>query len=81
MSKHEDQENFLLQLEKEMIELENKIKTLRLENLRKATIKNLKISAASLRLVAPYVLAGCIACSGSKLLGYGSPFYRDEIVK
>ncbi|MCI9233242.1 MAG: hypothetical protein HFH08_01440 [Bacilli bacterium] len=71
-----EQKKFLIQMKKEMNDLENKIKFSRFLNLKIATVRNLKISLRAMQLVAPYVLTAGLIAGGFKLVG-GCPFYRD----
>ncbi len=71
-----EQKKLLLQMKKEIKQLENEIKYSKLTNLKIKTVRNLKISARAMQLVAPYVLTAGILAGGFKLLG-ACPFYRD----
>lgn len=72
-----EQKKFMLQLKKDIVDLEKKIKHSRIENLKIDTIKNLKISARVLQLIAPYVVTAGLVAGGFTLLG-DIPFYADE---
>lgn len=70
-------EKMLLQLRKEIKTLEFDITHQRLTNAKIEAIKNLKIGARTLQLIAPYVLTASITAGGSALLG-DIPFYGGD---
>ena len=72
-----EKQRLLLQMKKEVESLEKQIKYSRLTNLKISSVKNLKITARALQLVAPYVLTASIVAGGFSLLG-AIPFYRDK---
>ena len=72
-----EQKKLLLQMKKEMETLEWEIEHSRLVNIKVGTIRNLKISARALQLVAPYVLTAGIIAGGFTLLG-NIPFYGGD---
>ncbi len=69
----------LLQMQKEVIDLEHQIKYAKLTNFKNGTIKNLRISARFGQRIAPYVLVAGIMAGGCKLIGAGLPFIPDEL--
>ena len=72
-----EKKKLLLQMKKEVKSLEKQIKYPRLTNFKISSVKNLKISARALQLVAPYVLTAGIVAGGFVLSG-NIPFYRDK---
>lgn len=78
----ENRKETLLQLKKEILDLEKQIKYARLINFKNVTIKNLKISARFGQRIAPYVLVAGVMAGGCKLLTGGWPFIpNDEITR
>lgn len=67
-------QQILLQMKKDIVNLEYQIKNANLVNFKINTIKNLKISVRALQLLAPYVLTGGILVGGFALVG-NIPFY------
>lgn len=74
------QKKMLLQMKKEIENLEFEMKHARLINTKKAIIRNLKISARTLQRVAPYVLTAGIVTGGFTFLG-DIPFYPYDELK
>lgn len=74
--KRSEQKKLLLQMKKDIEDLEHKIKFSQFSNLKIKTVRNLKISLRAMQLIAPYVLTAGLIAGGFKLLG-GCPFYRD----
>lgn len=72
-----EQKKMLLQMQKEMKTLEFEIEHSRLVNIKVGAIRNLKISARALQLVAPYVLTAGIIAGGFTLLHH-IPFYGGD---
>lgn len=72
-----EQKKMLLQMKKEIESLESKIMHSSLTNAKIGTIRNLKIGARALQLVAPYALTAGIIAGGFILLG-NTPFYNGD---
>ena len=62
-------EKMLLQLQKEIESIEYDIQHSKINNAKIETIRNLKIGARALQLVAPYVLTASIIAGGFTYLG------------
>lgn len=72
-----EQTKLLIQMKKEIDLLESEIKHSSLVNAKIKAIRNLKITARALQLVAPYALTAGIVAGGFTLLG-DIPFYPDD---
>ncbi len=72
-----EKQQLLFQMKKDVESLERQIKYSRLTNLKISSVKNLKITARALQLVAPYVLTAGVVIGGFCLIDE-TPFYRDE---
>ncbi len=75
-----EQKKLLIQMKKEIDTLEFDIKYSSLRNAKMGAIKNLKIYARALQLVAPYVVTAGIVAGGFALFG-DIPFYPNDEVK
>lgn len=73
-------EKMLLQLQKEIESIEYDIQHSKINNAKIETIRNLKIGARALQLVAPYVLTASIIAGGFTYLGR-IPFYGGDKYK
>lgn len=72
----------LLQLKKEITNLEKQLQHPKLTNLKINTIKNLKISSHILISMTPFILTASLIAGIFKLIGLGFPFYYgDNITK
>lgn len=69
----------LLEMKKEVEDLERQIKYNKLVNLKNALIRETLINGRRLQWLAPFVLTACITAGGAKLIGAGFPFYMDDI--
>ena len=69
----------LLEMKKEVEDLERKIKYNKLVNLKNALIRETLINGRRLQWLAPFILTACITAGGAKLIGAGFPFYMDDI--
>lgn len=72
-----EQKKLLMQMKQEIELLESEIKHSSLINVKIKTIRNLKITARALQLVAPYVITASIIAKGFNTWG-NTPFYWDE---
>lgn len=77
MNKSNKQKKLLLKLEKEIKEIEVRIKHLKIEKAKANAIRSLKISLKCGQLITPYVIASSLIFGGFSLLGV-TPFYRDK---
>ncbi len=68
-------------MKKEIDKLENILNKPKLTNLKRSTIKNLKITSTALRVVAPYVLCAGILAGVCKVANLGFPFKSDMVKK
>ena len=71
----------LLEMKKEVEDLERQIKYTKLVNLKNALIRETLINGRRLQWLAPFILTACITAGGAKLIGAGFPFYMDDIEK
>lgn len=69
----------LLEMKKEVEDLERQIKYNKLVNLKNALIRTTLINGRRLQWLAPFILTACITAGGAKLIGMGFPFYRDDV--
>lgn len=70
----------LVEMQKDILDLEKQIKYAKLTNFKNGAIKNLRISARFGQRIAPYVLAAGVVAYGFELVGAGLPFIpNDEI--
>lgn len=72
-----EQKKLLIQMKQEIDSLESEIKHSSLVNTRIKAIRNLKITARALQLVAPYMVTAGIVAGGFTLLG-DIPFYPND---
>lgn len=75
-----EQRKLLIQMKKEIDTLEFDIKHSSLRNAKMGAIKNLKIYARALQLVAPYIVTAGIVAGGFALFG-DIPFYPNDEMK
>ena len=69
----------LLEMKKEVEDLERQIKYNKLVNKKNALIRETLINGRRLQWLAPLILTACITAGGAKLIGIGFPFYMDDI--
>ena len=69
----------LLEMKKEVEDLERQIKYNKLVNLKNALIRETLINGRRFVWLAPFILTACITAGGAKLIGAGFPFYMDDI--
>ena len=69
----------LLELKKEVEDLERQIKYKKLVSLKNVLIRETLINGRRLQWIAPFILTAGIMTGCSKLLGAGFPFYRDDV--
>ena len=74
-------EKILLELSKEIDNLENEIEHQKLLNLKTKAIRTIKISKNKIRRYTPYIMALMITTEGCKLISGGYPFKRDNYHK
>ena len=74
----EKKKNLLISLKSDIEKLEKDIKNSKRVNSKINSIRNFKISLRVMQLIAPYAVTVGIIIGGAKLIGFGSPFYRDE---
>lgn len=81
MSKYEDKKQFLLDMKKEVEDLERQIKYSKLVNLKNSLISGTLINGRRLQFIAPFVLTASILAGGCKLIGMGWPFYSGDLTE
>ena len=69
----------LLELKKEVEDLERQIKYEKLVNLKNVLIRETLINGRRLQWIAPFILTAGIMTGCFKLFGAGFPFYRDDV--
>ena len=72
--------NYVLveKLEKDIDDLEKRIKDVPKENFKKISIRNIKIFGRFMQMIAPYLIAAIIPFVGQSLL-FDMPFYPEEV--
>ena len=76
-----EQLGYVSDLEKEIKTLQYQLDHAKTINLKKNTIKNLKISASFFKRFTPYVLSAVMLAGGLKSIGLGYPFHIDDDFK